>query len=230
MPGLRSTQWSELSAVVDKLLDTPPEERDALVQELSGGDTARRKELESLREWCEQTLTILDRPAAQRFAALFDEPPRFPEALRERYSLTKELGRGGMATVYLARDVKHARDVAVKVMHPTVAAALGANRFLAEIEMVAQMHHPHIVPLYDSGQADGTLYYVMPYEPGLSLRQRLAREGRLAAEEVVLILRDVCDALAYAHARGIVHRDINRTTYWYLGGMLWSPISASPRC
>src|SRR5256885_4867947 len=104
--------------------------------------------------------------------------------------------------------MKHGRDVAVKVMHRSAVATLGADRFLREIAIVAQLHHPNIVALYDSGAVGGTLYYVMPYEAGLSLRARLARDGALPHEEVTLILRDVCDALAHAHARGIVHRDI----------------------
>ena len=204
----RSDDWSELAALIDSLLDTPPDERGAFIKELSAGDAGRRSELEALLAECEREPTLLSVPAAERFAALFDDEPHFPEALSARYRLTRELGRGGMATVYLARDVKHGRDVAVKVVHPTVAAALGTDRFLREIEIVAQLQHPHIVPLYDSGEANGSLYYVMPYEAGLSLRQRLARDGPLAPEEVVLILRDVCDALAHAHARGIIHRDI----------------------
>jgi Tol biopolymer transport system component len=113
-----------------------------------------------------------------------------------------------MATVYLAHDLKHDRDVAVKVLHPALAAALGPQRFLREIEIAAQIHHPHIVPLYDSGTAGGSLYYVMPYEAGPSLRQRLEREGPLPLRDTVLILRDVCDALTHAHERGIIHRDI----------------------
>src|SRR5437867_1123199 len=204
----RSDDWSELAALIDSLLDTPPDERGAFIKELSAGDAGRRSELEALLAECEREPALLSVPAAERFAALFDDEPHFPEALSARYRLTRELGRGGMATVYLARDVKHGRDVAVKVVHPTVAAALGTDRFLSEIENVAQLQHPHIVPLYDSGEANGSLYYVMPYEAGLSLRQRLARDGPLAPEEVVLILRDVSDALAHAHARGIIHRDI----------------------
>ncbi len=204
----RPEHWSELASLVDRLLDAAPEERGALIEELSAGDPRRRSELEALRAECEREPTLLSIPAAERFAELFDDEPRFPEALVERYCLTRELGRGGMATVYLARDVKHGRDVAVKVVRPTVAALLGVDRFLREIEIVAQLHHPHIVPLYDSGEANGALYYVMPYEAELSLRQRLARDGPLAPEDVVLILRDVCDALEHAHARGIVHCDI----------------------
>ncbi len=113
-----------------------------------------------------------------------------------------------MATVYLAKDIKHGRDVAVKVVHPVVASALGADLFLREIEIVAQLRHPHIVPLFDSGEADGSLYYVMPYEPGASLRDQLARDGPPPIENAVVVLRDVCDALAYAHQHGVVHRDI----------------------
>ncbi|HEY2855828.1 MAG TPA: protein kinase [Gemmatimonadaceae bacterium] len=202
------SRWLELSTLVDRMLDTPPEARSALIDALSVGDATRRAELEALRAECERPSSPVSVPLARRFAALLGTDGNYPDALQERYRLTRTIGRGGMATVFLARDVRHARDVAVKVMHPYVGITLGAERFLAEIEMVAQMHHPHIVPLYDSGEADGALYYVMPYEPGLSLRDRLARENRLAAGEVVLLLRELCDALAYAHARGIVHRDI----------------------
>ncbi|HEY5063100.1 MAG TPA: protein kinase, partial [Gemmatimonadaceae bacterium] len=204
----RPEQWSELASLVDRLLDTAPDERDALIEELSAGDPGRRSQLEALRAECEREPALLSIPAADRFAALFDGEPHFPEPLAERYRLIRELARGGMATVYLARDAKHGRDVAVKVVHPAVAATLGVERFLREIEIAAQLHHPHIVPLYDSGEAGGALYYVMPYEAESSLRERLARDGPLTPADVVLILRDVCDALAYAHARGIVHRDI----------------------
>jgi Tol biopolymer transport system component len=204
----RSDSWSELASLVDALLDAPPERRASVIEELSAGDPARRSALERLQEEVEREPTLLSRPAAERFAALFDDDATFPEALAERYRLTRELGRGGMATVYLAHDLKHGRDVAVKVVHPVLASALGPERFLREIEIAAQLHHPHIVPLYDSGAADGILYYVMPYEAGLSLRQRLARDGPLPLEDAVLVLRDVCDALAHAHERGIIHRDI----------------------
>jgi Tol biopolymer transport system component len=130
------------------------------------------------------------------------------EALRERYSLERELGQGGMATVYLARDLRHDRLVAVKVLRPELAATLGSERFLQEIATAARFQHPHILPLLDSGDAGGFLYYVMPYVEGESLRGRLARQGELPIHEAVKILAEVCDALAYAHARGVVHRDI----------------------
>ena len=206
--SVRDREWSRLTAVIDRLLDAPPPERAALIEELSAGDAGRRAELHNLLAECEREPLLLTAPAAERFEALFHAEPRFPDALVERYEVVRELGRGGMATVYLARDVKHNREVAVKIVHPALAASLGADRFLHEIELVAQLHHPHIIPLFDSGKADGALYYVMPYTSGLSLRRRLARDGALEVEEVVRILRDVSDALTYAHSRGIVHRDI----------------------
>ncbi|MGH7488488.1 MAG: serine/threonine-protein kinase, partial [bacterium] len=201
--------WSELSSTIDTILDTPPEGRAALIEQLSAGNATRRAELERLLAECEQESALLNCSAAELFAGMFDDDvAEFPQALAERYRMEKELGRGGMATVYLARDLKHGRDVAVKVVHPRLTSALGADRFLREIEIVAQLQHPHIVALYDSGEADGSLYYVMPFETGLSLRDKLAREGALAPEDVVSILHDVCDAVAHAHDSGVVHRDI----------------------
>jgi tRNA A-37 threonylcarbamoyl transferase component Bud32/tetratricopeptide (TPR) repeat protein len=137
-----------------------------------------------------------------------DQQDRLKTALADRYAIEREIGSGGMATVYLAEDVKHHRQVAVKVLRPDLAATLGPERFLREIEIAAQLHHPHILPLYDSGEADGFLYYVMPYEEGQSLRDRLAKEGELPVAEAVKILRDVVDALTAAHEHGVVHRDI----------------------
>jgi serine/threonine protein kinase len=129
-------------------------------------------------------------------------------ALADRYRLERELGQGGMATVYLAEDLKHQRRVAIKVLRPELAAAIGADRFLREITTTASLRHPHILPLYDSGEADGFLYYVMPYVEGESLRGRLDREKQLPLDDALQIAREVADALSYAHARGIVHRDI----------------------
>ena len=133
---------------------------------------------------------------------------RLKAALAERYDVVRELGAGGMATVYLARDLKHGRDVAVKVLRPELAAVLGPDRFMREIEIAARLQHPHILPVYDSGEADGFLYYLMPFVEGESLRARLAREGALPLEAAVKILGEVADALAYAHERGLVHRDV----------------------
>jgi eukaryotic-like serine/threonine-protein kinase len=128
--------------------------------------------------------------------------------LRERYVLERELGQGGMATVYLAEDLRHQRKVALKLLRPELAATLGPARFLREIQIAAQLQHPHILPLLDSGEADGFLYYVMPYVDGESLRTRLARRGELSVAEAARVLRDIADALSYAHQRGVVHRDI----------------------
>jgi len=129
-------------------------------------------------------------------------------ALSGRYEVDKEIGQGGMATVYLASDVRHNRQVAVKVLRPDLAAALGPERFLREIEIAANLTHPHILPLHDSGEADGFLYYVMPYIKGYTLRDRIEKEGELPVSEAVRIIREVTDALAFAHSQGVVHRDI----------------------
>src|SRR2546426_8665239 len=129
-------------------------------------------------------------------------------ALAGRYSIERELGRGGMATVYLAQDLKHRRPVAIKVLAPELAAALGRERFLREIETAARLTHPHILPLHDSGEADGLLYYVMPYIEGESLRDRLDREKQLAIADAVTITCAVANALSYAHSHDVVHRDV----------------------
>ena len=133
---------------------------------------------------------------------------RLKTALADRYTIEREIGSGGMATVYLAEDLKHHRRVAVKVLRPELAATLGPERFLREIEVAARLTHPHILPLHDSGEAGGFLYYVMPYIEGESLRERLAREGSLPVEDAVKILREIVDALASAHREGVVHRDV----------------------
>ena len=133
---------------------------------------------------------------------------RLKTALAGRYAVESEIGRGGMAVVYLAQDLKHRRKVAIKVLHPELTATLGSERFLQEIEIVAGLQHPHILPLYDSGEAEGLLYYVMPYAAGESLRNRLDRERQLAVDESVRITVEVADALDYAHRQGVVHRDI----------------------
>jgi eukaryotic-like serine/threonine-protein kinase len=130
------------------------------------------------------------------------------DALRDRYTIERELGRGGMATVYLARDLKHDRLVALKVLHLELAATLGPDRFLREIRTTARLEHPHILPVFDSGDANGLLWYTMPYVEGESLRDRLHREVQLPVEDAVRIAREVAEALDYAHRHGIVHRDI----------------------
>jgi serine/threonine protein kinase/tetratricopeptide (TPR) repeat protein len=135
-------------------------------------------------------------------------PLSLVEALQDRYVLERELGRGGMATVYLARDLKHKRHIALKLLDPEVGAILGAERFSREIETAAQLQHPHILPVHDSGEAAGRLWYTMPFVEGESLRDRLQREGRLGLEDAVQVGWDIASALDYAHRRGVIHRDI----------------------
>ena len=137
-----------------------------------------------------------------------DPITRLNSALEGRYRVEREIGEGGMATVYLAEDLRHHRKVALKTMNPKVASGLGSERFLREIDVAAALAHPHILPVHDSGEADGFLYYVMPYVEGETLRKRLNREGELPIPDVIRILADVADALSFAHSQGVVHRDI----------------------
>ena len=139
---------------------------------------------------------------------MVDPISRLRAALADRYEIERELGVGGMATVYLARDLKHGRGVAVKVLKPELAAVVGAERFLVEIDTTANLQHPHILPLFDSGEAGHLLYYVMPYVQGESLRDRLDKKGRLPLDEALALTKDVAAALTYAHAQGVIHRDI----------------------
>ncbi|MEO7104438.1 MAG: protein kinase, partial [Gemmatimonadaceae bacterium] len=215
-------EWRRLEPLIDAVLAASPDKRATLLAELCGGDVCRQAELERLVSECEQAYPLLELPAADRFAAILDDDtPLLPELFAGRYRVLREAGRGGMAIVYVARDLKHGRDVAVKVLRPELTAVLGRERFLREIEIAAQLRHPNVVPLYDSGEiradpADGEgatvgssiLYYVMPYEAGHSLRERLERDGPLPIEDAVLIVRDICEALAHAHQHGIVHLDI----------------------
>ena len=137
-----------------------------------------------------------------------DPIPRLNAALEGRYTIERELGEGGMATVYLADDLKHQRKVALKVLKPELAAVVGAERFLAEITTTANLTHPHILPLHDSGEADSFLFYVMPHIEGESLRERIDREHQLPVADAVQIATAMGEALDYAHRQGVIHRDI----------------------
>src|SRR5689334_17040205 len=137
-----------------------------------------------------------------------DAPSQLNDALASRYIVDREIGAGGMATVYLARDVKHDRQVALKVLRPEIGAVLGVERFLAEIRVTARLQHPNLLPLFDSGEAGGLLYYVMPFVEGESLRARLERERQLTIEDAVHIGAAVAGALDYAHVNGVIHRDL----------------------
>src|SRR5687767_5734057 len=144
--------------------------------------------------------------------------PRLGAAVSDRYRIERELGTGGMATVYLAEDVRRRRRVALKVLHPELSAVLGPERFLKEIELTASLQHPHILPLFDSGSADGQLFYVMPFIDGETLRTRLERERQLPVADALRIAREVADALQYAHDRNVVHRDIKPENILLQGG------------
>ena len=133
---------------------------------------------------------------------------RLTEALADRYRIEREIGAGGMATVYLARDIKHDRQVALKVLKPELGAVLGVERFLSEIKVTANLQHPNLLPLFDSGEAAGLLFYVMPYVEGESLRARLDREKQLPVDESIRIAIAIASALDYAHKHGVIHRDL----------------------
>jgi eukaryotic-like serine/threonine-protein kinase len=143
---------------------------------------------------------------------------RLASALGDRYALERQVGEGGMATVYLARDLKHERKVAIKVLRPELSVSLGADRFLREIRVAANLQHPNILGLYDSGECESLLYYVMPFVEGESLRDRLNKEQQLPIHDSLQIVREAADALQYAHERGIVHRDIKPENILLLGG------------
>jgi len=145
-------------------------------------------------------------------------PSALTDALHDRFTFERELGRGGMGLVFLARDLRHQRRVALKVIRPELASVVGAERFLREIQLAAQLQHPNIVPVYESGECEGTLYYVMPYVEGESLRARLRREAQLPLDEALRITREVADALTYAQAQGVVHRDIKPENILLAGG------------
>src|SRR5829696_9998186 len=137
-----------------------------------------------------------------------DALARAGSTLGGRYVIDREIGRGGMATVFVAEDTRQRRRVAVKILRPDVALTLGSERFLSEIDIASRLIHPHILPVHDSGEADGVLYYVMPYIETESLREKLTRVGPLAVDEALTITREIADALAYAHGLDVVHRDI----------------------
>jgi serine/threonine-protein kinase len=150
----------------------------------------------------------LSLPTMEQAPPPTDPLARLRAVLADRYTIGRELGRGGMAIVFLAEDQKHHRKVAIKVLKPELAAALGRERFLREIETAAGLNHPHILPLHDSGEADGFLYYVIPYVEGESLRERLDRERQLPLDDALQIAREIADALSYAHSHNVLHRDI----------------------
>jgi eukaryotic-like serine/threonine-protein kinase len=213
-------RWTAVNDIVDTVLDLPAADRAAYVARACENDEALRRDVERLLDACARSGGFLDQSVGAFAAPLIEGQARraandeaavlrrIADGLRDRYAVQRELGRGGMAVVYLARDVRHRRDVALKVLRPELAAALGAERFLREIETVARLAHPHIVPLLDSGEIRGQPYYVMPYVAGESLRDRLTREGPLSIDEARRIAQEVGSALDYAHRENVLHRDL----------------------
>ena len=208
---LSHERWAQVRALVEQTLTIPADARPAFLSVSCGDDDALRQRVERLAAACERANDnwgFLARPARQLLAEMGDLMGRLTAALADRYRIERELGAGGMATVYLAHDLRHGRQVAIKVLHPELSAVLGAERFLSEIKTTAALQHPHILPLFESGAADGLLFYVMPLVEGETLRARLARERQLALADVVRIASEVAGALDYAHRRGVIHRDI----------------------
>jgi tetratricopeptide (TPR) repeat protein len=202
-------RWEEIQAAFDELAELNAAERVGQLAAIGTTDPELRSAIESL--------LVADAEADERLAPIeaallasgdAKQLQRLTSALAHRYSIEREIGSGGMATVYLASDLKHHRQVAVKVLKPELAAVLGPGRFLREVEITAGLRHPHILPLYDSGEAEGLVYYVMPYVEGESLREKCVREVELPVTEAARLLRDIVEALAHAHKRGLVHRDI----------------------
>ncbi|HEY7408691.1 MAG TPA: serine/threonine-protein kinase, partial [Gemmatimonadaceae bacterium] len=196
-------RWAEIERLFAEALDRPRGGRARWIETVT--DDAVRAELEAMLAAHERVTGILDRPLGRDTT---DVEARLRAALGERYTIVRSLGVGGSASVFLAREHKHDRSVALKVLHPQIAAHLGVHRFLGEVRIAAQLAHPHILPLIDSGEADGLLFYVMPHLEGETLRDRLIRQGRIAPPQAVGLLRDIADALRAAHAAGVVHRDL----------------------
>jgi serine/threonine-protein kinase len=208
-----SARWSVLEPLLDAALGLAPDERMAFLDDACHGDASMRAELGRLLAACERIeheARYLEQPAAVRFASLWDEhadEPRFLAAIAERFAIDGEAGRGGAAIVYRAWDGVQQRVVALKALRATTSSS-GSARFRREIGVAARLRHPHVVSLLDSGECNGRPWYTMPYVVGESLGHRLRRDGRLSIAESVRLLRDITDALAYAHGEGVVHRDL----------------------
>jgi serine/threonine-protein kinase len=210
-------RWQAVKTILDAAIERASAERAAFLDEACGADAALRGEIESLLAVDRHADGFLEPPAVPRHAER-DDLLRLRAALGAAYRIERELGRGGMSTVYLAQDLKHRRPVAIKVLRQGAATIDGVQRFEREIEVLARLQHPNILPLLDSGAVDGALYYVMPFVSGESLRARLARESRLPIDEALRIACEVADALGYAHSQGIVHRDIKPENILLSGG------------
>jgi serine/threonine-protein kinase len=205
-------RWPDIERLLDQALDSAPTERVALIARTRSVDPVLAADLERLLDADLAASRFLTHPASVYAASLLawtvESDPLEAGAILGCYEIVRRLGRGATATVYLARDARHHRVVALKVLRPELAAALGPARFLREIEIAASLHHPHILPLFDSGAIDGLLFYVMPHVEGESLRNRLVQGNRMPLDEALRIAREVAGALDYSHRHGVVHRDI----------------------
>ena len=217
-------EWQTMWRLFHAAVETPSDERSAFLDDACGRATPLRERLDRLLSVSDRASDFLAAPLdVTRMSELEGQqppsplsqdgvPPLEPEVRAgqqmDRYRLLKRVGEGGTATVFLAEDPKHQRKVALKILRPEFAAAIQAQRFLAEIRTTANLQHPHILPLHDSGESDGLLFYVMPYWEGESLRQKLEREGQLAVDEALHIASKVASALQYAHEQNVIHRDI----------------------
>ena len=231
-------RWQAIEATLQRALDTSPAERASFLDHACAGDPELRHEVESLMS-ADPATGFLERaflpelrvpndlqrldtpePSAHELASSTrrEMAARLASAVSDRYGIERELGHGGMAMVLLARDLRHQRRVAIKVLYPELSALLGPDRFLKEIKLTASLQHPHILPLYDSGSADGLLFYVMPFVEGETLRTRLERERHLPLSDAVHLADEVAGALSYAHARGVIHRDIKPENILLQGG------------
>ena len=214
-------EWRVFGPLLDAALETPPERRARFIADASHGDPAMAEQLRQLVAECEEGDTLLDAGAIDRFSFLLDDDEtvsRFPATLAGRYRVEREIGRGGMAIVFLAHDTAHDRPVAVKVLRPSARARVGAARFLAEIRTTAALRHPHIVPLHDSGEAEESLYFIMPYYEGGTLSSRLDQQPQLPVAEALRIASDVAAALEHAHGAGLIHRDIKPSNILFSSG------------
>jgi len=204
-------RWEAVKEILAEALERTPGTRAAFLAEVCRGDTELQAEVESLLQVEESAIGFLEPPKPVTIAPAIAKPDligKLQAALADRYTIQRELGHGGMAAVYLVRDLRHDRPVALKVLDPELAHSLGHERFLREIRFSAQLQHPHILPILDSGVAAAQLWYTMPYAEGDSLRERLRRETQLPMDEALRITCEVAAALDYAHQQGIVHRDI----------------------
>ena len=212
---MTAERWRAVDTILRGALDCAPDRRADFVRDACGTDETLRREVVSLLGAHDAMTTgFLEQAVVVEQIG----PASLSQALAGRYEIEREIAHGGMATVYRARDVKHERPVAIKVMRDEIAAVVGAERFLEEIRVTALLQHPHILPLFDSGSVGGLLWYVMPLVDGETLRSRLRRDGPLSIDEAVRIAREMAEALEHAHARGIVHRDIKPENVLLQGG------------